>query len=177
MVSLCSSRRSCATVRALLLCHHGLEWLRRRAKPGARGSREGGPTRAPHAFRASSSRSSVELPRPEQPSCRISFGHTKTNHQALAAVMTVDVSMGESTTGSDKGKARESGLASLGLDALPWVEKYRPVTMDDVVSHKDILTTSKQPRACRARHGRWGWAVAGPSLGRWADVVVVVGCS
>lgn len=57
--------------------------------------------------------------------------------------MTVDVAMGESSNGADKGKARESGLASLELDALPWVEKYRPVTMDDVVSHKDILTTSE----------------------------------
>ncbi|EIN09515.1 P-loop containing nucleoside triphosphate hydrolase protein [Punctularia strigosozonata HHB-11173 SS5] len=27
------------------------------------------------------------------------------------------------------------------LDNLPWVEKYRPVTLDDVVSHKDITCT------------------------------------
>ncbi|KAF8202285.1 P-loop containing nucleoside triphosphate hydrolase protein [Pholiota molesta] len=26
-------------------------------------------------------------------------------------------------------------------DNLPWVEKYRPVNLDDVVSHKDIITT------------------------------------
>ncbi|KAG0709387.1 P-loop containing nucleoside triphosphate hydrolase protein [Suillus ampliporus] len=26
-------------------------------------------------------------------------------------------------------------------ETLPWVEKYRPVTLDDVVSHKDITTT------------------------------------
>ena len=67
--------------------------------------------------------------------------------------MTVDVSMGDSSAGVDKGKARESGLASLELDALPWVEKYRPVTMDDVVSHKDILTTSKsETRLARPRY-------------------------
>lgn len=60
--------------------------------------------------------------------------------------------MGESSNGAgDKGKARESGLASLELDALPWVEKYRPVTMDDVVSHKDILTTSKLNTLQRSR--------------------------
>lgn len=26
-------------------------------------------------------------------------------------------------------------------DLLPWVEKYRPVTLDDLVSHKDITAT------------------------------------
>jgi replication factor C subunit 3/5 len=29
-------------------------------------------------------------------------------------------------------------------DNLPWVEKYRPATLDDLVSHKDITKTSKQ---------------------------------
>ena len=27
------------------------------------------------------------------------------------------------------------------LDLLPWVEKYRPETLDDLVSHKDITAT------------------------------------
>ncbi|KAK4051266.1 Subunit of heteropentameric Replication factor C (RF-C) [Microbotryomycetes sp. JL221] len=43
----------------------------------------------------------------------------------------------------DKGKARDE-LATLDLDAMPWVEKYRPVTLDDVVAHKDIISTIDQ---------------------------------
>ncbi|GAA6059160.1 hypothetical protein JCM10212_005505 [Sporobolomyces blumeae] len=36
----------------------------------------------------------------------------------------------------------ELNLASLvGSDHLPWVEKYRPATLDDVVAHKDIIST------------------------------------
>ncbi|KIY72257.1 P-loop containing nucleoside triphosphate hydrolase protein [Cylindrobasidium torrendii FP15055 ss-10] len=38
-----------------------------------------------------------------------------------------------------KGKATESSQPY--NENLPWVEKYRPVTLDDVVSHKDITTT------------------------------------
>ncbi|KAF9815103.1 hypothetical protein IEO21_04800 [Rhodonia placenta] len=39
-----------------------------------------------------------------------------------------------------KGKASEHEEA-YDNDNLPWVEKYRPVTLDDVVSHKDITST------------------------------------
>ncbi|EIW79410.1 DNA replication factor [Coniophora puteana RWD-64-598 SS2] len=39
-----------------------------------------------------------------------------------------------------KGKAVDGGLTVNG-ESLPWVEKYRPVTLDDVKSHKDITTT------------------------------------
>lgn len=42
-----------------------------------------------------------------------------------------------------KGKGRELEDFSLNND-LPWVEKYRPITLDDVVSHKDITTTIEQ---------------------------------
>ncbi|KAL7009871.1 Subunit of heteropentameric Replication factor C (RF-C) [Cystobasidiomycetes sp. EMM_F5] len=55
---------------------------------------------------------------------------------------------------SAKGKAKEVLLADGAapaplpgaqaahtLDNLPWVEKYRPVTLDDVVSHADITST------------------------------------
>ncbi|KAG0214308.1 hypothetical protein BGX28_002416 [Mortierella sp. GBA30] len=38
-----------------------------------------------------------------------------------------------------KGKVVESNNAN--DDTLPWVEKYRPVTLDDLVSHKDITST------------------------------------
>jgi hypothetical protein len=39
-------------------------------------------------------------------------------------------------------------LKMVALDAveskgnLPWVEKYRPETLDDLVSHKEIIRTS-----------------------------------
>ncbi|KAJ4475058.1 P-loop containing nucleoside triphosphate hydrolase protein [Lentinula aciculospora] len=41
-----------------------------------------------------------------------------------------------------KGKASNNDFLQSELNEnLPWVEKYRPVTLDDVVSHKDITTT------------------------------------
>ncbi|KAJ3486119.1 hypothetical protein NLI96_g4462 [Meripilus lineatus] len=40
-----------------------------------------------------------------------------------------------------KGKAADVGPEPYDLENLPWVEKYRPVTLDDVVSHKDITST------------------------------------
>jgi len=57
-----------------------------------------------------------------------------------------------------KGKGKLVDLPTLDSDSLPWygcaisqedfankhrVEKYRPVTLDDVFSHKDITSTSK----------------------------------
>lgn len=30
-----------------------------------------------------------------------------------------------------------------GSESLPWVEKYRPSDLDDVISQNDIITTSK----------------------------------
>ncbi|KWU45813.1 P-loop containing nucleoside triphosphate hydrolase protein [Rhodotorula sp. JG-1b] len=44
-----------------------------------------------------------------------------------------------------KGKAGDLGLADLiTSDNLPWVEKYRPATLEDVVAHKDIISTIDQ---------------------------------
>ncbi|KAI8074218.1 P-loop containing nucleoside triphosphate hydrolase protein [Gilbertella persicaria] len=40
----------------------------------------------------------------------------------------------------DKGKGKMVDLTQ-ELDNLPWVEKYRPQTLDEVVSHKDITST------------------------------------
>lgn len=41
-----------------------------------------------------------------------------------------------------KGKASDDSAAPhTDLDLLPWVEKYRPATLDDLVSHKDITST------------------------------------
>ncbi|QRV89219.1 replication factor C subunit 3 [Ceratobasidium sp. AG-Ba] len=39
---------------------------------------------------------------------------------------------------ANKGKGKEEDLRD---DTLPWVEKYRPVTLQDVVSHQDITST------------------------------------
>lgn len=65
-----------------------------------------------------------------------------------------DVEMAPAPQAKDKGKAREPGLSSLGLDVLPWVEKYRPVTLDDVVAHGDIISTSEPSVLSEARSGR-----------------------
>ena len=42
--------------------------------------------------------------------------------------------------------ASSSGHASRGADAavVPWVEKYRPSTLEDVAAHKDIVDTVKR---------------------------------
>ena len=54
--------------------------------------------------------------------------------------------------------ASAPGRGPLGaLDSQPWVEKYRPKTLDDVAAHKDIIDTSEQPAAharCFACHVR-----------------------
>lgn len=45
----------------------------------------------------------------------------------------------------DKGKTKEIVGGSnkvLDMSSLPWVEKYRPATLDDVVAHQDIISTS-----------------------------------
>ncbi|CAE6377028.1 unnamed protein product [Rhizoctonia solani] len=41
----------------------------------------------------------------------------------------------------DKGKQKVVPEESFKDDTLPWVEKYRPVTLSDVVSHQDITST------------------------------------
>jgi len=63
-----------------------------------------------------------------------------------------------------KGKGKFVDLPTSDPDSLPWygcaisqedftnkhrVEKYRPVTLDDVVSHKDITSTSKNSNGLR----------------------------
>ncbi|KAG7445006.1 P-loop containing nucleoside triphosphate hydrolase protein [Guyanagaster necrorhizus] len=45
------------------------------------------------------------------------------------------------TSVKGKGKAVGSDAGPYDNDNLPWVEKYRPVTLSDVVSHKDITST------------------------------------
>ncbi|KAF8448960.1 DNA replication factor [Boletus edulis BED1] len=52
----------------------------------------------------------------------------------------MDVDAVTPSASKGKGKAVEICVRSDG-DTLPWVEKYRPATLNDVVSHKDITTT------------------------------------
>ncbi|KAJ6591469.1 P-loop containing nucleoside triphosphate hydrolase protein [Mycena vulgaris] len=48
----------------------------------------------------------------------------------------------ESIPAASKGKGKAVDRdRPFDNDNLPWVEKYRPVTLDDVVSHKDITST------------------------------------
>ncbi|KAF2012590.1 P-loop containing nucleoside triphosphate hydrolase protein [Aaosphaeria arxii CBS 175.79] len=42
---------------------------------------------------------------------------------------------------SSKGKRSAANLPVEAEDTLPWVEKYRPKSLDDVEGHKDIITT------------------------------------
>jgi len=47
-----------------------------------------------------------------------------------------------------KGDAGDApALAAL---ATPWVEKYRPETLSDVIAHTDIVSTRESPRPARA---------------------------
>ncbi|KAL8982101.1 MAG: hypothetical protein Q9205_003294, partial [Flavoplaca limonia] len=42
---------------------------------------------------------------------------------------------------NSKGKRSAANLPVEAEDSLPWVEKYRPNTLDDVSGHQDILAT------------------------------------
>ncbi|CEJ79955.1 Putative Replication factor C subunit 3 [[Torrubiella] hemipterigena] len=45
------------------------------------------------------------------------------------------------SAGASKGKRSTANLPVEAEDTLPWVEKYRPVTLEDVSGHQDILAT------------------------------------
>ncbi|KAI8595450.1 P-loop containing nucleoside triphosphate hydrolase protein [Dissophora ornata] len=47
----------------------------------------------------------------------------------------------ESFPSSAKSKGKHVDTPNTVDDTLPWVEKYRPVTLDDLVSHEDITST------------------------------------
>ncbi|KAK1751133.1 P-loop containing nucleoside triphosphate hydrolase protein [Echria macrotheca] len=59
--------------------------------------------------------------------------------------MDVDVQPSKDVTFSSdntaKGKRSAANLPVEAEDSLPWVEKYRPATLDDVSGHQDILAT------------------------------------
>ena len=46
-----------------------------------------------------------------------------------------------SSDNTAKGKRSAANLPVEAEDSLPWVEKYRPATLDDVSGHQDILAT------------------------------------
>ncbi|KAI9828862.1 MAG: hypothetical protein M1819_006477 [Sarea resinae] len=52
-----------------------------------------------------------------------------------------DTIMFSSDNTSRKGKRSAANLPVEAEDSLPWVEKYRPETLDDVSGHQDILAT------------------------------------
>lgn len=58
----------------------------------------------------------------------------------------------------NKGKGKEKAFAiAEELDNLPWVEKYRPKTLDEVVSHEDITSTSKEKPKAHIVHRYLAW--------------------
>lgn len=45
---------------------------------------------------------------------------------------------------SQPASTKLKGKATVGLDRdAPWVEKYRPQSLDDVAAHKEIVDTSR----------------------------------
>ncbi|MCO5598639.1 hypothetical protein L7F22_052736 [Adiantum nelumboides] len=56
-----------------------------------------------------------------------------------------EVSASFTKSNKGKGKAKDVSESKAGAandeDLLPWVEKYRPATLEDLVSHKDITST------------------------------------
>lgn len=60
----------------------------------------------------------------------------------ITSAMDIDVDENHPRKPSNKGK----DVASLGgppqSKATPWVEKYRPESLDDVAAHRDIIDTS-----------------------------------
>lgn len=57
-----------------------------------------------------------------------------------APVVDSAIKFGSDNTDS-KGKRSAANLPVEAEDSLPWVEKYRPNTLDDVAGHQDILAT------------------------------------
>lgn len=57
-----------------------------------------------------------------------------------APVVDSAIKFGSDNTNS-KGKRSAANLPVEAEDSLPWVEKYRPNTLDDVAGHQDILAT------------------------------------
>jgi hypothetical protein len=66
----------------------------------------------------------------------------------MAEPMQTDDPVATAAAGQPKQKQKVDRLTE-GRDA-PWVEKYRPKTLDDVAAHKEIIDTSGcTKRTCR----------------------------
>ena len=64
---------------------------------------------------------------------------------AMAALMAASKAKGKekATNGNGDVNMSDAELKALNeREGLPWVEKYRPNTLDEVVSHQDITNTS-----------------------------------
>lgn len=59
---------------------------------------------------------------------------------AMAALMAGAKAKGKEKASSE---ADAAAAAAAAKEGLPWVEKYRPETLEDVVSHQDITATRK----------------------------------
>ncbi|RHZ86866.1 hypothetical protein Glove_43g13 [Diversispora epigaea] len=46
-----------------------------------------------------------------------------------------------SSSAKGKSKLKYEGVPPTGKDNLPWVEKYRPQTLEEIVSHEDVVST------------------------------------
>lgn len=56
--------------------------------------------------------------------------------------MEIDSESDDQTNSAGENDILAADLTSLGK-AIPWVEKYRPQSLDDVAAHRDIVDTSK----------------------------------
>ena len=63
-----------------------------------------------------------------------------------------DVTFSAANT-SSKGKRSAANLPVEAEDSLPWVEKYRPHTLDEVSGHQDILATINKFIESNVRRG------------------------
>lgn len=62
----------------------------------------------------------------------------------MEEIRDVSASFAKSNKGKEKANNNNNGniiVRNEDEDLLPWVEKYRPATLEDLVSHKDITST------------------------------------
>ena len=65
-------------------------------------------------------------------------------HPARALGMTASEAMDidtDTASASSAAPTARQAARQLALDEQPWVEKYRPASLDELISHKDIIST------------------------------------
>jgi hypothetical protein len=65
-------------------------------------------------------------------------------HPALAAIMS-----SSSSSSSSSSTTTTTTANNMQERQLPWVEKYRPESMNDLLGHEDITRTSKSKNICK----------------------------